>query len=792
MATQSPGEPLFSGNLPRLKLGGASRRSRARVPFRHRVLVFFTLVLMMAYLAWRIVFTLPIGFGWLAGALGIALLLAELLGFIEQIVCLTNAANFPLVPPRPELADADYPDVDILITTIDEDSALLYKTIHACMHLAYPDPARLHITLCDDGARTEMRDLASHLGVSYLARTVATDAKAGNLNNALAHTGAPYVLILDADAIVRSELLLETMPYFFPKGREARRGALGFVQTRQGFVSPDLFQYNLFADTRIPNEQEFFHRVLQPGRTVDNAAVMTGSGALIARAALEAVGGFSTISVTEDIATSIRIHKAGYRSIALPEVYSSALTPLSIHSLFTQRKRWLRGTVGAIQGHHALFGRHLSSAQRLSYLALLLHWYTPLRHLLFLAAPVAFALFGVVAVRASLIEVLIFWLPAWIFLTLSLRVLSRNTRNLRWAHTYETIFFGPLLLSALKALLHIPLRVFRVTNKNTTNQRTESMRGQMAFSLIMATVLAAAFIRSLIALVTGNGSDVVMVLFWSLFFGVHVVIDLLFLASRKQHRSSERIKLACRCTIISRHYDFTATTDDVSESGLSFISNFPWYFAPGERLDLVLSEGRYHCRMLASVVHVSSVDGGWRYALGFTGMTEATRQQLYLLLYDRHPISNPELQGAASVLSVIAENMGRNRRETLTHERLLPRLVLNLEFADEKWGTVLLEDFNYQSVRLRFQDLRETPEHIDLPLPDGGKLLCSLSRNLLDARRGVANEGLYVVDTPEILLDDPVCGAMIGEWMQRARQRAAELAEAARKRATYFTELDWL
>ena len=36
------------------------------------------------------------------------------------------------------------------------------------------------------------------------------------------------------------------------------RRPLGFIQTPQSFYTPDVFQHNLYAETKVPNEQDYF------------------------------------------------------------------------------------------------------------------------------------------------------------------------------------------------------------------------------------------------------------------------------------------------------------------------------------------------------------------------------------------------------------------------------------------------------------------------------------------------------------------------------------------------------
>lgn len=58
---------------------------------------------------------------------------------------------------------------------------------------------------------------------------------------------------------------------------------LGLVQTPQSFYNPDLFQFNLYAEQEIPNEQDFFSREVNILRNASNAIAYTGSNTVISR-----------------------------------------------------------------------------------------------------------------------------------------------------------------------------------------------------------------------------------------------------------------------------------------------------------------------------------------------------------------------------------------------------------------------------------------------------------------------------------------------------------------------------
>ena len=297
--------------------------------------MFFTIM----YLIWRIFFTIPFGYGMVSIVAGIGLLVVEVLGMVEAFIHFANMYTVEDYPFPKDVPLDQFPDVDVFVSTYSEEVELLYKTLRGCTRMKYPDPKKVHIYLCDDGHREEMRALAVRLGVNYLDREDHEGAKAGNLNNALAHSHSPYVVTFDADMIPRSNFLMKTIPYFVDaelrnRGRkEEDRIKLGFLQSPQSFYNLDLFQFNLYSESRIPNEQDYFYKDIQVARTKTNSVIYGGSNTVISREALESIGGFFTGAITEDFATGILIEKKQYVSLGTAEPLASGLSPQDLKDL---------------------------------------------------------------------------------------------------------------------------------------------------------------------------------------------------------------------------------------------------------------------------------------------------------------------------------------------------------------------------------------------------------------------------------------------------------------------------
>ena len=129
-------------------------------------------------------------------------------------------------------------------------------------------------------------------------------------------------------------------------------------------------------------------------RNATNTAAYTGSNTVILRDALKEIGGFPYDTVTEDFEVSLRLQKAGYITYATSEVLAAGLSATTVSSMIGQRIRWARGVIQSIQNTNAVFTKHLSPAVRLSYLNAYMYWWSFLCRMVFILAPVLYALFG--------------------------------------------------------------------------------------------------------------------------------------------------------------------------------------------------------------------------------------------------------------------------------------------------------------------------------------------------------------------------------------------------------------
>ncbi|MGQ9866750.1 MAG: glycosyltransferase [Pseudanabaenaceae cyanobacterium] len=436
---------------------------------RSRVVVVGILwVLALRYVLWRATSTLilaPTGVAFLSVGLFALEMLVLGNGMLQMLL---------LVCTRDRRAEADRyaeavrsgrytPTVDVLIPTYNEPAFILRRTVIGCQAMAYGPKT---IYLLDDTRRPEIQALAQELGCEYRTRPDNRHAKAGNLNHAIAHTHGELIVCFDADFVPTRNFLERTVGFF-----QDERVAL--VQTPQSFYNADPVARNLGLENILVPEQEVFYRQIQPARDGTESVVCTGTSFVLRREALQAVGGeFVTQSLSEDYFTSVRLSGQGFRLVYLDEKLSAGAAPDDMAAQATQRLRWARGTLQAFfLAENPLTLPGLSLWQRLAHLNGILHWFSSLARVAFLLAPLLYAFADVVPVRATLPELLFFFLPQYLATWVTFGWLSYRTRSLVISEIYDVVLCFPLALTVIQTLWRPFGKGFQVTPKGEQRDR---------------------------------------------------------------------------------------------------------------------------------------------------------------------------------------------------------------------------------------------------------------------------------------------------------------------------------
>ncbi|TGA98535.1 glycosyltransferase [Sporolactobacillus shoreae] len=518
------------------------------------------------YLVWRIFFTLP-GDGLANIIAGIILLATEFIGFLQMLIFYTlvwKPADQKTVPlERLE----KIPTVDILIATYNEPVSVLKRTIAGCLNLDYP-PGLCTIYLCDDGGREEVQRMAEQFHVRYLARTDHTSAKAGNLNHALQHSEGDFIVTLDADMVPLAPFLRQTLGYF-------SEPEVAFVQTPQAFYNDDPYQYNTFSTHHVPNEQDFFMRTLQAGKARFNGVMFVGSNAVFRRTALDAIGGFATGVITEDMATGMILQSKKYKTKFVGEVLAMGLAPESWSDMLKQRDRWCRGNIQCAKKWNPLTMSGLTLMQRLLYMDGLIYWFFGLFKLVYVAAPLAFLLLGIYSLKTDIFSIIIFWLPFFLGTVLAFRIVSKRQRSMIWSHIYDTSMAPRLALSVLMELFFNKQVHFKVTPKGERSDRRDFQWLTILPHLILLVLTLTALAKVAVDYFYFHNvaiNSVSFNLFWALYNMTGLIVSVTVAVNRPRFRRAERFAVRQRARLHmmapdGSAYDVQAQIVDMSETG---------------------------------------------------------------------------------------------------------------------------------------------------------------------------------------------------------------------------------
>ena len=379
----------------------------------------------------------------------------------------------------------DWPSVDVFICTYNEKLEVLEKAIIAALALDYPRD-RVTIWVLDDTRRAWLRTYCEEVGARYLTRPDNHHAKAGNLNSGWRQTAeitnAPLILVLDADFAPQRQMLRRMVGLFLdPK--------VGVVQTPQFYFNPDPIQHNLGIAGAWVDDQRVFFDLFQPAKDAWGCAFCVGTGFIVRRDLLDAMGGFPTGAVSEDIYLSYALLRRGYETRWLNERLSVGLSAEDLAEYGTQRARWCLGTIQvALLRDGPFIGRGYTLGQRLHYLHGLLHWLSKPFLLLLLLGPAIYWIFGVPAFQADPVDFVTYGVPALAcFWTYSTWISGGRSLPL-FTEVSHAVAALPVTLSLVSAAMRPFGRPFKVTAKGRSR---DAMTFNGTFALGFGAILFA-------------------------------------------------------------------------------------------------------------------------------------------------------------------------------------------------------------------------------------------------------------------------------------------------------------
>ncbi|CAJ2236203.1 Cellulose synthase catalytic subunit [UDP-forming] [Companilactobacillus paralimentarius] len=626
---------------------------------KRRFLYFLAIALSVIYLIWRIFFTIPWHSNLFTLIFALLLVISEILsnstGFILIFFrMLSTKKKWNLTIPEYSTTQP-LPDIDIIIVTHNESVDLLRKTINAATFMDYPDKSKVHIIVSDDGNRPEVQALAKHYHINYSGMENNKHAKSGNINNTLEKFHSPLFAIFDTDMIPFSTFLRNTVPLFTENFQQLEddpdhTDPLGFVQTPQSFYNADIFQFNLFSEKIIPNEQDFFSRDVNVLNGGNKRALFTGSNAVFLRKAVDEVGGFPTDTITEDFELGTMLNMAGYISLATKIPQSSGITPIDMKGVIKQRTRWARGVIQSCRNLHIFTNPHLTMINRIILLNTYFYWWAFFRRMIYMIAPILYALFKIQVVNANFWILMVIWAPGYFLLHYVMGDTSgikdnAKIRNERWGEVQETFFAPYLFIPVILESIGIKAKKFKVTSKNVTYSLKDKLY------ILPYLILWAITLIAIIKFNYGKyGSEILVgsvITFWLLMHFINLSMCLFISLGRPVYRKSERFirKVSGKIQLKNGKY-YPIMTEDVSEGGIAFkiTQKDNSEIQQEDNIRIILQHHSFNIHLSGKIARISNRNNQPIYSAQVQVPSDKNRDHYLQIIYDGSNKTLPSVQ----------------------------------------------------------------------------------------------------------------------------------------------------
>ncbi|MBN2684417.1 MAG: glycosyltransferase [Pontiellaceae bacterium] len=433
---------------------------------------------------------------WYEYVVAVLLLLAESFlllhgcGYMLSIIRATGQANPIDLDQKPK----SFPPLAVVVASYKEPLNVLEETLACFNALSYPNK---YLYLLDDTRyadhpddealqryKKQVEELCECMEVN-LFRHKWHDAKAGLINDFLLHQavnpregsvlkifqrapplgGEKYIAIFDAD---QNPMPGFAEPIIAHMEMEYR---LAFIQTPQYYTN---ISTNTVAHA-AGLQQAIFYEFICEGKGAHDAMMCCGTNVVFRNDALLDIGGFEEHSVTEDFATSLRLHLNEWSSRYFPRVCAFGLGPEDLSGYFKQQYRWALGSVGVfkeIAHNFSEYARYLPVTHWVEYFLAGTYYFIGFVYLIMGACPILYLLLGVPSYFAKPEIYFLTFIP-YFFLTMITFYVTLGRRNYRIRDILLgqilTVNSAPVYVRAVIDALLNRKKPFEVTPKGQSN-----------------------------------------------------------------------------------------------------------------------------------------------------------------------------------------------------------------------------------------------------------------------------------------------------------------------------------
>lgn len=360
----------------------------------------------------------------------------------------------------------DEPSVAVLVAARHEPKGVLKSTFVTINTMNYKNKQAY---LLDDSSLEEYKKEADELSQEFelklFRRQIRRGAKAGIVNDCLKTLDQKYIAIFDADQNPMPDFLKVVIPLLEGDVK------LGFVQTPQFYSNTEESSVARAAAF----QQAVFYEYICEGKNTENAMFCCGTNIVFRREALMEVGGLDESTVTEDFATSVKMHTKGWKSFYYPHVYAFGMGPVNLSGYFKQQFRWATGTISVFKKLIWQFFTKPFSLRPIQWWEYLLsssYYLVGLAFFCLMICPVIYLLFKVPSFFAKPEIYFLAFMP-YITLSMAIFYMVLGTRN----YKMKDLFWGQLL-GALTFTVYIRGAVSALLGFKTTFGITEKIKGK--------------------------------------------------------------------------------------------------------------------------------------------------------------------------------------------------------------------------------------------------------------------------------------------------------------------------
>jgi glycosyl transferase family 2 len=260
---------------------------------------------------------------------------------LHRLVLLWRTWRVRKSPKLAPAAVADWPRVTVQLPVYNE-RRVIERLIDAVARLDYPAD-RLEIQVLDDSSdettawagRAAARHAVRGVDIRVLHRARREGFKAGALADGLRRARGEFLAVFDSDFVPGPGFLRRALAHFADPG-------VGMVQARWGHLNRHGSALTAGQAVLVDSHFSIEHETRMRCGLFFN---FNGSAGVWRRTCIEAAGGWTHDTLTEDLDLSYRAQLAGWRFVYDDTIEAPAELPGNLEALKSQQRRWVRGSI---------------------------------------------------------------------------------------------------------------------------------------------------------------------------------------------------------------------------------------------------------------------------------------------------------------------------------------------------------------------------------------------------------------------------------------------------------------